>query len=184
MTRLLVGVHHSADMLPIILATQAALDGGWVLGPRYPATHAFVVVEAGGLAWRLDGQPSHALWEPCVVGAWSLPTATWEVRGDVDAGVRAARALRQVPYDWEEILRQAAVAARALLPWHVRMLPRGWATHDAVRRAMICSRLALHVLRTTSLLAQASGDGMRTLIPEDCAQAWRLGERDGWLVRV
>jgi len=181
--RLFVGVHHSPDMLPIILATQAALPGGWVLGPRWPSTHAFVVVEAGGLAWRLDAQPSHALWEPCTLDAWDRPTATWEVLGDPGAGITAARALRQVPYDWDEILRQAGYAAAQLLPWHARWLPRGLATRDVVRRAMICSRLALHVLRPTSLLARGSVDAMRSLLPEACAGAWRVGERDGWLRR-
>lgn len=140
--RLFVGVHHDATSVPIILATQAALDGPWVMGPSSPATHALLVVlHNDGRAWRLDGQPGGARWTPC--RPFRFPSRLWEVRGSlVPHAIDVARELDGTPYGWDEVALQATRAV-ALLPWVSRILP---APKDLLVRSMICTRVALHVL--------------------------------------
>lgn len=146
---LFVGVHHvarDATGLAIVLATQAALQGQWVIAPAAPATHAFVVLRhADGMMWRLDGKPSRAEWTP-YAGPWG-PQRLWRILTDDAGAMRAAvkaRTLTNEKYDWVEIGAQAAVAFTKFLPFSHKMRHLGRV--DVFHDAMICTQVARNVL--------------------------------------
>lgn len=169
-----VGVHHdpSRPAGPLItLATQAALSGGWVIGPTAPATHAYLVVEHGdGMRWRLDGRPGGARWSPAgglVIDG--LAAAVWSVNLPPPALMRIcerARELDDVAYDWGEIAGQGAVALTRFLPRSARALAilgrAPWAADAAV-----CTRVVMESL--SPVLPVTLPD----LFPERLAQAFR-----------
>jgi hypothetical protein len=193
LAEVLIAVHHSGDLDASTLikgATQAALPGGWVLGPKWPATHAFVIVldrdEKTGERkdWRLDGEPPHATrsgWrisppfsKPVV--AWGFPKLSPEQQA---VGVEAALALVGTPYDMGEIATQAMAAAarmasfvpfgpRKVLSNLSRMIGRADAFHDAA----ICTRIATKVMQRMGFDTDALDD----LFPERLAQWLRRGE--------
>jgi hypothetical protein len=207
--KILIGIHSVAatptDPVAtlISLGTQAALSPapkeGWVLGPKSPATHAFVVVVTGGLAWRLDGQPKTATWSPCSGLPWTganapkHPTALWQIiPGDETHLWRMATRARELvgtAYDWAEITAAAAVAL-SILPGfeQLRRLGRSEGFHEA----MICTQVARQVL-----LAGGSGPGdlggpgspdspvrgLKDLFPERLGQVLREAEGK-WAARV
>lgn len=150
---LYVGVHHvstDATGLAIVLATQAALNGPWVIGPKHPATHAFVVLKHDdSMMWRLDGKPSTAEWTP-YMGPRG-PQRLWRILADpasIQRGAVRARSLTHEKYDWAEIADQGAVAVSKFLPFgqRLRFLGRADVFHDA----MICTQVARNVLMSVS----------------------------------
>lgn len=168
-----VGVHHDPSPPagpPIILATQAALNGGWVIGPSHPATHAYLVVEhADGMRWRIDGQPGGAQWTPAGGLVWGgHPAAVWRVMLPPPALVRICERSRELDgtdYDWGEILGQGITAMVKVLPLGSRLAGLGrarWA-----RGAAICTRVVQESLRPVLTL------DLPDLFPERLGQVLR-----------
>lgn len=174
---LCIGVHHlasDATGLAIVLATQAALPGGWVIGPSVPATHAFVVLKHDdGMMWRLDGKPSTAEWTPYT--GPRAPQRLWRILSDDAGAMRGAmraRALTHEKYDWGEIAAQGAVAVSKFLPFAQRL--RFLGRTDVFNDAMICTQVARNVL-----LAVEDFRGVREmpdLFPERLGQVLREAE--------
>lgn len=187
MTALLIGVHHVSDgpgAMAIILGTQSALKGDWILGPKYPATHAFPVIELEGYRWRLDGKPSRAEWSPYKPSGGHPPEALWRIQAPQNAvrfGIDRARSITHAAYDWSEILASTAVAFGVLPFAHkLKLLGR----QDLSADAMICTQVCRQVLLATDPNAC---DGMITampdLFPERLGQILRMGEGK-WTERV
>jgi len=168
-TRLYIGVHNVPGSGIIELATQAACPGGWVLGPRYPATHAFVVVE-DQWRWRLDGAVPASEWRP-----YNGPAAQerlFRIIGSdasIEAGVARARSMVRIPYGWDEVAASAGAAAMGLIPWRARLPWLG--KTDPLKESMICTRIAMEVLREVSPRHREMVDGLPNLFPETLAKA-------------
>ena len=155
MTKLYAAIHSVQGSVPaafITLGTQAALSGGWILGPGNPATHAFIVVEHDdGYCWRLDAKPSRAEWTPTHSPLVRLPSdppaAFWKLSGDLDIqrGIQRAFRITDASYDWSEIAG-ATAAALAFLPFLSRL--RHLANTDVFKGAMICTQAARSVVRS------------------------------------
>ena len=178
MIELYVGVHHVPDGLSgisITLGTQAALPGGWVLGPSRPATHAFVVIrEKDGFAWRLDGKPSRAEWSPFYNTPILPPTKLWKIVAAEDAvfrGATRARAITHVKYDWAEIASCTAVAF-SFLPLAHKL--KAFGRTDIFSGAMICTQVCRNVLMAIDSFGAI--DRMPDLFPERLAQVLRGAE--------
>jgi len=202
--KLFIGVHHNPPDGPgpigIVLGTQA-LFHDYVMGPKYPATHAFVVVELEGMLWVIDGKPPRAQWTPCKrvdmdsgkegifpgVQHMGFPTkaerpshqALWEIPHKALEGIYMARALDGAAYDWGEIAAAAATAFSILPGLHqFRMLGRMDLLHDS----LICTHLCVRVLEAMGL-QEVMKASMPDLFPERLAQVLRSSEGT-WCRRV
>jgi len=184
--RLFIGVHHNPPDGPgpvgILLGTQA-LFNNYVMGPKHPATHAYVVIELEGFHWVLDGKPSRAEWTPVVREGRSISSgafknerpaqqALWEVVGngtriDIYRAITRALSLTRAAYDWSEIAA-ASVAAFSVLPGLHKL--RMFGRKDAFDDAFICTHVCTHVLEAVSAEAVRMVQGMRTRFPEELAQ--------------
>lgn len=173
--RVFACVHHVGDTASgksIILATQAALNGGWVIGPRYPATHAFIVLEHDdGMRWRLDGMPPRALWSPSGPFNQGPPCAVWLIKQNADAIARRARELSGTEYDMGEIVGQAAVAAATMfrfLPFSKKLASLGF--NQWARNAAICTRLTVECIKAEGNGVAHAVSAMPNLFPEQLGQ--------------
>lgn len=202
--RLFIGVHHNPPdgigPLSIILGTQA-LFSNFVMGPKNPATHAFVVVMLEGRSWVLDGQPSGARWTPCywsgggvhpyrhlVSGGLRFHTpprpevqAIWEVtvKHREPAGVDTARTLDNAAYDWGEIAASAVTAFSVLPGLHKLKL---FGRKDVFDEALICTHVCVKTLMGMGGPAAEAMRTMPNLFPEGLAQTMVRGE-GVWCVR-
>lgn len=163
-------------------ASIVTLGSDGAHGHERHATHAYVVARLAGYCVRLDGDIPRATFRPWG-GAYGVPQfgamapLLWRVPDDKQAMERMwALAYELPPYDPAEIGQAALTALKALvenipLPFSARAhLPGGrdrLTAHDAVKRAMICSRLA----------AKVTGLSPPDLYPETLA---RMAKRLGW----
>lgn len=198
--KLYVGTHHnppdSLATVGIVMGTQALLHD-FVLGPSFPSTHAFVVLDTEGVQWALDGKPSHAQWTACRLEAGAVqPVSQWEhgmtgprpkhqalwriTSTGAERGAVYARSLDGAPYDWAEIAAQAG-AAMSLLPGlhQFRMLGRA----DLLHEAFICTHVASRVLEVVGGAAAEAMRAMPDRYPERLAQVLRAAE-GSWTERV
>lgn len=189
--KVLLAVHHTDDPKsspPIILATQMALKGGWVMGPKFPATHAFPIIlersEVGETRdWRLDGQPGGAQRTAWRIEPKMAPTVAWEFPNLSNAaqerGAKRAEALVGTPYDWLEIERQAVAASLQMAanfgPFQkmVRKAASMVGMSDPLKKAAICTRCTELVARDMDLDLR---DEIPDLLPERLAQLFRTWE--------
>ncbi len=176
--RVFIGVHH--DPRPpagmIMIGTQAALRGGWVMGPSFLATHAFVVImdDVKGQSFRLDGQPGGAAlpeieprrplyWyasdgtrsmilgdaTPFQHAIWGFPNLSDD---DHEKMAIEAFRLKGEPYDWIEIEKQAIFSAAEMashLPGAQRFfrgVQRIFGGFDPLKNASICTKVCLKVM--------------------------------------
>lgn len=184
-----IGVSHNPSTLPIILGTQA-LFSRFVMGPKAPATHAFVVafpegterglaylMSGAAFGWRLDGEPSGARWSPYTPGSRAQQEALWLLGVSEDqarAGVATARRLDRTEYDWVEIAASAAAAFSAL-PWLRKLQQVG--SLDVMKAHMICTKVAMVSAGGCSpQVDDAVRKGMPDLFPERLGQLLRSWE--------
>ena len=180
-----LAVHHRQHPHGVAInrASIVTLGGPGVHGPERHATHAYVVLRTGDVCLRLDGDVPRASFGPWgasfgVPQAGNMAPLLWRAPVGADAVERMLSLAHDRPaYDPTEIGQAALTALRSLL----ENMPIPFAgnlggipgfrsrdqVHDAVRRAMICTRLASRVL----------GISPPDLYPETMA---RMVGRLGW----
>jgi hypothetical protein len=151
------------DLLGMAIRTATEVRGitSWVLGPKWPATHAFVAWRHGQEAdcYQLDAEFPRAKLSYAPLQS-KHPLAVWRVNADADALRRGhvhAVGLAGVPYDLSELALQLGPGIVPLL--------RG------VPDALICSAITRDVLRAVGGAPRVTANAWPDLMPERIAQS-------------